>query len=157
MAKVPKSLVIEIPGTAALHVRHVVLDFNGTLARDGVLLPRVRSRLQRLSRKLDVDVLTADTFGTARSALRGLHLRVETIRTGADKRRFVAERDGVVAIGNGRNDVAMMRAAELGIAVLGSEGASAELLRSVDVVTRDIADALDLLLDTKRLTATLRR
>jgi soluble P-type ATPase len=150
-------LVIEVPGGRTLRLRHLVLDFNGTLARDGALLPRVRARLQRLCKRLEVHVLTADTYGTARSALRDSRLDVRTVGSGAGKRRFVSEHDGVVAIGNGRNDVAMMGAADLSIAVLGAEGSSAALLRAVDVVARDIVEALDLLLEPRRLTATLRR
>src|SRR5262249_37435014 len=86
-----------VPGSRALRLQRLVLDFNGTLARDGTLLPGVRARLQRRSRHLDIFVLTADTFGAARSALRGLRLRAERVRTGMDKRRFVAARDGIVA------------------------------------------------------------
>ncbi|MFN8626739.1 MAG: ATPase P [Candidatus Binatia bacterium] len=153
----PRTLLIEIPGMPALRLGHLVLDFNGTLARDGVLLPGVRARLRRLSERLDVYVLTADTFGTARSALRGVNLELRIVSTGTEKRRFVSACDGAVAIGNGRNDVPMMRVAELSIAVLGPEGSSAELLRAAQIVVRDIVDALDLLLRPKRVTATLRR
>ena len=149
-------LTVPIPGFGALALEHLVLDFNGTLARDGDLLPGVQKRLIRLRRRLEVHVLTADTFGSARAALRALPVRVHTVETGAEKRLFVSNRRGVVAIGNGRNDVAMMRSATLGIAVLGPEGSSAELLRTADVVVRNITDALDLLLEPRRLTATLR-
>ena len=60
------------------------------------------------------------------------------------------------AIGNGRNDVAMVRLATLGIAVLGAEGTAGELIRVADVVAPDITSALDLLADPVRLVATLR-
>lgn len=36
---------IEIPGGETLRLEHLVLDFSGTLARDGRLLPGVRERL----------------------------------------------------------------------------------------------------------------
>ena len=61
-----------------------------------------------------------------------------------------------VAIGNGRNDILMIQAAGLGIAILGPEGAPGALLASADVVVSDVRDALDLLLDPLRLKATLR-
>jgi soluble P-type ATPase len=51
----------------------------------------------------------------------------------------------------------MMDAAELGIAVAQAEGAAAQTLQAADLVVRDIADALDLLLHPQRLVATLRR
>ncbi len=149
-------LVVEVPGASTLYLAHLVLDFNGTLAREGRLLPGVMPRLDRLGKQLEVSILTADTFGTARAALRGSRIDVHTVDTGADKSSFVRHRKGVVAIGNGRNDEQMLRAAALGIAVIGPEGCAAQLLRVADVVTRDIRDALDLLLDSKRLSATLR-
>jgi soluble P-type ATPase len=62
----------------------------------------------------------------------------------------------VVAVGNGRNDVAMFEAAALGIAVLGPEGAAGVLLQVADVVVPDVYVALELLLHPRRLKATLR-
>ena len=64
---------------------------------------------------------------------------------------------GVVAIGNGANDVLMLREAALGIAVLGKEGLSVAAFQNADLVVADILDALDVLLHPKRLVATLRR
>lgn len=63
----------------------------------------------------------------------------------------------VVAIGNGRNDVPMLRQAALGIAVLGPEGAAGDAVRAADILTRDIREALDLLLQPLRLKATYRK
>jgi soluble P-type ATPase len=59
-------------------------------------------------------------------------------------------------MGNGRNDALMLRRAALGVGVLGSEGAAAEILHSADIVVRDIRDGFDLLLNPLRLSATLR-
>jgi soluble P-type ATPase len=64
--------------------------------------------------------------------------------------------DRTVAVGNGRNDRLMMEEAALGMAVILSEGASAETLAAADIVLTDINDALDLLIHPLRLTATLR-
>jgi len=102
--------------------------------------------------------MTADTMGTAREALRGLPVEVRLIATGADKLRFVREigASRVAAIGNGRNDVLMVEAAALGIAIVGPEGAAGELVRVADVVVRDALDAFGLLLRPLRLKATLR-
>ncbi|HSN90350.1 MAG TPA: ATPase P [Anaeromyxobacteraceae bacterium] len=148
---------VEIPGRRTLVLRCLVLDMNGTIATDGEVLPGVGGRVARLSRALDVVVLTADTYGTAARALAGLPLRLHRISTGDDKAAFVASGRGVAAVGNGANDVAMLRAADLGIAVLGREGTAAALLGAADVVVTRIEDALDLLLDPRRLVATLRR
>jgi soluble P-type ATPase len=63
---------------------------------------------------------------------------------------------GVTAIGNGANDVGMLREAELGIAVLGHEGLAREAAEAADVLVASVHGALDLLLRPKRLLATLR-
>ena len=60
-------------------------------------------------------------------------------------------------MGNGANDVSMLRECALGICVLGREGVAAEAMMASDVVTPDINAALDLLLNPKRLIASLRR
>ena len=149
---------IDIPGRKPLLLTHLITDFTGTLSKDGVLLPGVAGRLRRVARRLRIIVATADTFGTARTALRGLPVRVELVRTGPDKAALMREIGPrrVVAIGNGRNDVPMMKAAALGMAVIGPEGAFGGLPSVADVVFRDVNDALDALGAPWRLTATLR-
>ena len=137
---------------------HLVLDYTGTLSLDGMLLPGVAERIERLVTDLRVTVLTADTFGTAREALKNLPVEVRIIGNGTEKAEAVSAMgpEEVIAIGNGRNDIPMMEVAGLSVAVLGPEGAAADLLACADVVTRDIGDALDLILHPLRLKATLR-
>jgi soluble P-type ATPase len=50
----------------------------------------------------------------------------------------------------------MLRAARLGIAVIEGEGASAQAVMAAAIVTRNIADAFNLLLNPTRCKATLR-
>ena len=64
--------------------------------------------------------------------------------------------DKTVAIGNGRNDEALIAGAALSIVVIGDEGCAAKTLASADVVCTNIRDALDLLIVPTRLVATLR-
>ena len=154
-------LRLDIPGYGLLRIEHLVLDYNGTLALDGRMLPGVRPRLRRLARLLEVHVVTADTFGTVRRALRGLPCRIAVL--GA-RRQDRAKRDYVrglgagrtACIGNGRNDRLMLRAARLGIAVVQAEGAATEAIMASNLVSPTIADALDLLVHPLRLTAALR-
>jgi P-type E1-E2 ATPase len=154
-------LTIAIPGADALHLHHLVLDFNGTLARDGMLLDGVTALLQRLSPHLLLHVVTGDTFGRARDALNGLECRLailQAVGQSEAKRQYV-ERLGantVACIGNGCNDRMMMQAAALSIAVVQEEGASPQTLMAADVVVHDIRHALNLLLQPLRLAATLR-
>ena len=153
---------LEIPGYGSLELEHLVLDYNGTLARDGVLLPGVAESLQKLARELAVHVVTADTFGSVAQQLLGLDLQIEILRSGdhtAEKRALV-ERLGssrCAAVGNGNNDRAMLSAAALGIVVSGSEGCSIQTLGEADLLCLSIDEALGLLAHPKRLVATLRR
>jgi soluble P-type ATPase len=54
---------VVISGYKALLLKHLVMDYNGTLAQDGVMLNGVQERLISLSAQLHVHVVTADTFG----------------------------------------------------------------------------------------------
>ena len=152
---------IAIPGAKTLRLSTAIIDFNGTLARDGCLYEGVAERLRILARQLTIHVVTADTTRTARTALDGLPVQVHIVEdTGqsAAKRAFLEGRGAreVVAIGNGRNDEALVDAAELSIVVIGDEGCAARTLAVADIVCTNIRDALDLLLTPARLVATLR-
>ena len=153
-------LTINIPGRGELALSHLVLDYNGTIAEDGLIIPGIKARLEALSRDLEISVITADTHGTAARRCEGLPLKVLTFPTtevGAIKANHVRSlTGGVVTIGNGFNDVAMSDAAELSLCVLGPEGCCGKLAAHCDVLSRSIEDALDLLLKPDRLRATLR-
>ena len=152
---------IDIPGFKKLRLNHLVLDYNGTIACDGELLPGVKAGLISLSDKITVHVLTADTFGRAYSFLKGIPCEYSVIaRESQDlaKLEYVRGLDAgqTVCIGNGRNDYLMLKEAALGIAVILEEGAAVQTIMSADVVCTSIVSALDLLDNPLRLTATLR-
>lgn len=154
-------LTISIPGRSDIRLEHLLLDYNGTLALDGALLPGVAPRLRLLARHLTVHVLTADTFGTAGAQLDGLPVQLGVIPEGAQaqaKYEYMQSLgdDWCAAIGNGANDVRMLDRAGLGICVAGPEGAAGRAVAAAQVVVPDINIALDLLLHPKRLAATLR-
>lgn len=154
-------LAVEIPGRGRLELEHLVLDFNGTMACDGKLLPGVEERLNALAGVLTVHILTADTFGTAAQACRGIKGTVHVLEPGegaGQKEKFIARlgAERTVTVGNGTNDTLMLEKAALGIIVLGPEGTSVKALLAADVVVSNICDGLDLLLHPKRLVATLR-
>lgn len=152
---------IHVPGWRRLALAELVADYNGTLAVDGVLRPGVPPLLRALAGRLRLHVLTADTFGVAREQLAGLPVALTVLppaRQDEAKRRYVDDLGaaGVVAIGNGRNDAPMLEAAGLGIAVVQEEGAALRALVSAELACRSVEDALGLLLNPRRLTATLR-
>lgn len=60
---------INIPGFKILSLSHLVLDYNGTMAVDGVLIAGVEQALNELAQHLSIHVVTADTFGLARENL----------------------------------------------------------------------------------------
>lgn len=152
---------IDIPGFRKLQLEHLVLDYNGTLACDGVLIGGVRERLTILSNHLSIRVITADTFGKARGQLDGVPCELEILPPAdQDKGKLnVVNRLGAgrtVCIGNGRNDRLMLKEAELGIAVVNDEGSAVESMMAANIVCTSITSALDLLSNPLRLTATLR-
>ena len=153
-------LKVNIPGREELVLNHLILDYNGTIAEDGEIIGSIRPRLARLAEDLDICVITADTHGTAAKKCQGLPLKVLTFPTtqvGAIKAREAMKLSGgVVTIGNGFNDIPMSDAADLSICVIGREGCCGALLAHTDIVVTSIDDALDLLLKTGRVRATLR-
>jgi P-type E1-E2 ATPase len=151
-------IAFSVPGRGDYALEHLALDVNGTLCLDGRLIDGVAERLRALRERLQVHILSADTFGSVAEIEKVLGVSAVRIRGSADKAAFV-QRLGpasVVAIGNGANDAGMLSAAALGLAVLGPEGLAREALAAADVVVPDVLAALDLLLNPQRLVATLR-
>jgi soluble P-type ATPase len=153
------TLSVSIPGVAELRLEHLLVDVNGTLTNRGELLDGVEARLDRLRHSLDIRLVSADTFGTLDMIAAGMHVSAVRASTGEDKLRLLDElgRERCAVIGNGSNDALVLDAAAVGFAIIGPEGASAAAMRSADVVCASATDALDLLLDPKALSATLRR
>ncbi len=154
-------IALTIPGFGALELRHLVVDYNGTLAVDGKLIPGVRDALAALAERLEVHVITADTFGLAGIELAGLPVNLTIISEAQQAEAKLAHIEhlgpaAVFAIGNGRNDRKMLESAAVGVALVQAEGAAAETVAAADVVAASVLDALDLLRHPKRLIATLR-
>jgi len=155
------ALLLEIPGWRRLELHHLVLDLNGTLAVDGRPQKGVVKALAKLKGIVACHLVTADTFGTA-GGLFGDLVRLAIIGPGREAEQKLAlvqalGAENVAAVGNGANDVLMLKAAALGICVLGLEGANPAALAAADVVAPGPVAALELLLRPDRLRATLRR
>jgi soluble P-type ATPase len=152
---------IEIPEFKTITADHLVLDFNGTLAIDGLFVEGVIGQLAQLSALLNVHVLTADTFHSVQKELRGLPITIkilETVEQDKQKLKYVKNLGSVnvIAIGNGKNDVLMLKEASLGIGIIQAEGAYYQVVNCCQVICISITDALLLLINPKRLLATLR-
>ena len=151
---------IDIPGGESLRLEHLVLDYNGTLAVDGEIVAGVVRMLNALSQRLQVHVVTADTFGasaptwrkpparcmssrsSSRTAETGLHQELGQRRRGLrgerKKRPFDARRGGC----RHRSD--------------STRGRLCQNPGKADIVCTDILSALELLTHHKRIQATLR-
>jgi soluble P-type ATPase len=153
---------IEIPGFKIFQFEHMVLDVNGTIAKDGRLIAGVAGFFKALQPKLTIHLVTADTHGKQEIIDRTLGLRATRIpvrQQALAKLRYIEKLGAskVVAVGNGANDRAMLDKAGLGICIIGPEGAAVATLMKADVVVQDIRAALEMLIYPKRLIATLRR
>ena len=132
-------LKITIPGQNELSVKNAVFDFNGTLATDGKLKSSVREMLVEIEKFLDIYILSSDTYGSVQN---------EFVR--------LLGADDTICIGNGKNDIGMFEICALSILVVGEEGCSVKTLLKSDIVVKNSEDALMLLMNPKRITATLR-
>lgn len=153
---------LSIPGfNNDIELDNLVLDFNGTLAIDGKLMPGVKKLLISLSKKISVHVVTGDTFGTARQELKGIPCKIKLLTSknqNTEKHKYLISLNpaSVISIGNGRNDFLLLKTSAIGIIVIQKEGASVRTMGVADIVCNSILDALDLLNHPLRLKATLR-
>lgn len=152
---------VDIPGFGLAQLQHLVSDFTGTLSVEGKLLPGVKAKLNNIAKFLKVHIVTADTFGKARAQLKDINCEV-CILEGSDhdvqKEEYVSKlgAKNVVAFGNGNNDRRMLKAARIGIAVSEGEGCAVDAIMAANIHVRSAVEGLDLLLNSKRLKATLR-
>ena len=152
---------LNIPGFGPLNIEHLVMDYNGTIALDGNLMPGIGKIIKELSVDIEVHVLTADTFGQCEENLAELPVSIHIISGTSEDKAKLNYINSVGAkkcacIGNGRNDSLMLKEAALGIVVSGPECMSMIAARSADIAASDIAHALGLFTHPIRLMTTLR-
>ena len=152
---------LNIPGREKIQLEHLVCDVNGTLAIDGQLQDGVARQIRELRDRLTIHLLTADTHG--KQYIIDGQLNLQAVRVGPgneawQKAEYVNKlgADHVVAVGQGANDAAMLKAAALGICVLSKEGVAVETLLSADLFAPDICTALELIEKPLRIVASLR-
>jgi len=152
---------IDIPGLGPIELRNMVTDYTGTLSASGRLIEGTSERIRQISGSMEIYVLTADTFGTAASELKGLPVKIIKLKEGEEdiQKEVFVKRLGpetVIALGNGNNDRLMLRRAKIGIAIMEAEGCACSAIHNADIVVRGIIDALDMLLEPLKIKATLR-
>lgn len=152
---------INIPGYKNLRIKNIVFDYNGTLAVDGIPLAKSIEHLKNLNKKVNVYVLTADTFGTSKKYLPDeISLKIIGQNDQQFKKRDFVQSLGAnetIAVGNGLNDILMVKIAVLGVAILDKEGCANQTLKNADLIYKNIIDFLESLENKKRIIATLRK
>jgi soluble P-type ATPase len=153
-------MIIEIPGIGQKQIDNIVFDYNGTIAKDGVVYEKVMPLFKALSAHFNLYVLTADTHGSAKANLKNTNTNLHILNSQnhtQEKADFVKNLGNVLAIGNGCNDAMMLKMAQIGICVANEEGACVHSILNADILCNSIIDACDLILKPKRLIATLRK
>lgn len=153
---------LNIPGRGTFQLEYLVCDVNGTLALDGRIMDSVRRDLVVLRDRLEIYLVTADTYGRQDEIDFQLGTNSIRLQPGEEsaQKAAVIHRLGpekIVAVGQGANDSAMLKDAALGICVLSPEGTALETLLAADIVVPDINTAFELLEHPLRLVATLRK
>ena len=153
-------ILIQRPGKEPLELDFMLMDFEGTFAQDRRVHPKAKDKINLLSKRMKIYLLTKGEKEMVEDALKKVKAEVIYLTEGEatqgklDLLRQLGPKRSV-AIGNGVDDALILDEAGLGICILGREGASAGAVQKADVVVTDILDALDFLLKPLRQKATL--
>ena len=156
--------MFDIPNYGKIHIKNILFDVNGTIQFDGRIPTKVKKRIKRLKNYYNIFLISADTRGNLNQI--ALNLGVKSIKISPSE-LLEAEtknneliklgREETVAIGNGNNDFMMLKNAILSIAILGKEGLSSNTLMNSELVFSNCIDAINFLMDEKKVIATLRK
>ncbi|NVM22509.1 MAG: ATPase P [Desulfobacterales bacterium] len=151
---------IAVPGYGSVELKNVVLDLNGTLTESGDFIPGVLDHLEALKAEgFKIYVLSGDTRGVLRQTFEhSAGIEAIVAETAGQKMSFVESigPEHTVCVGNGNIDVEMFKAARLSICTVQAEGAATRAMLQADIVVTHIKHAFEILLDPKKLIATLR-
>ena len=153
-------ILIQRPEQNPLQIESILLDFEGTLAIDRRVHPKAKDKINLLSKRIKIYILTKGNQETVSAVLKKVKAEIIYLGGGEVSQKKLDLLRGLgasrtVAIGNGFDDASMLEEAGLGICVISREGTSAEVVQKADVVFTDILDALDFLLKPLRHQSTL--
>ena len=153
-------ITILMPGQEPSEIDFILLDFEGTLASDRRVHPKAKDKINLLSKRTKIYILTKGEKESVEEALKNVKAEIVYLDEGKSSPQKVdlLRQRGVsrtVAIGNGADDAPMMEEAGFSICVIGKEGTFSEAMNKADVVFMNILDALDFLLKPLRQKATL--
>ena len=148
------------PGQEPSEIDFILLDFEGTLASDRRVHPKAKDKINLLSKRAKIYILTKGEKEGVEEVLKKVKAEIVYLDEGKSSqqkldllRQLGATR--TVAIGNGVDDAPMMEEAGFSLCVIGKEGTSSEAMDKAEVVFMNILDALDFLLKPLRQKATL--
>ncbi len=152
---------IDIPGRGPVNIHNVIFDYNGTLALDGKPAEGLKEAFEVLAGRVNLYIVTADTFGTVKNYFKDIPVKVVIINSDCGKtfkKNFLTKlgSEKTVAVGNGRNDAGMLKESCLGIGIIGPEGCFAGIVNACDILVTSPVHAIGLLLNPDRIKATLR-
>jgi soluble P-type ATPase len=148
------------PGQEPYEIDFILIDFEGTLASDRRVHPNTKDKINLLSKRIKIYILTKGEKAGVEEVLKKVKAEIVYLDEGksSQQKLDLLRQLGVsrtVAIGNGIDDAPMMEEAGFSICVIGKEGTSSEAMNKADVVFMNILDALDFLLKPLRQKATL--
>ena len=155
-------IAIQRPGQAPLEADFLLIGFEGTLATDRRVHPKAKDKINLLSKRLKIYVLTTSERAVVEGALRRVKAELVFMTEGGASEAKLAllrqlGKDRAVALGNGLSDVSILEESALGICVLNREGATTEAIAGADLVMLNVLDALDFLLKPLRQRTTCSR
>ena len=152
-------MTYQIPGNTPLEINKIILDLNGTLTIGGILVEGVKDRIEKLKQNFSFYLFSGDTRGNGKRIADELGIKFIYASSGEEKKNELLKLgpDDCVSIGNGLIDLEITKLAKLSIVTLQDEGVHTQTLLASDIVVPSILNALDLFIDSNRLTATLRR
>ena len=153
-------ITIQRPGKGPLEVDFILIDFEGTLVTDRRVHPKAKDKINLLSKRTKIYILTKGERATVEEALRKVKAEICYFTEGETtqgKLALLRQLGGIrtAAIGNGVDDTLMIEEAGFGICVISKEGTSVEAMKKADVVVPNVLDGLDFLLKPLRQKATL--
>ena len=153
-------ITIHRPGKEPLEIDSILIDFEGTLASDRRVHPKAKDKINLLSKRTSVFILTKGEREAVEEVLRKVKAEIIYLSEGESSARKLERlrQSGelrTVVMGNGADDASFLEKAGLAICVVGKEGAFGDALRNADLVFTSVLDALDFLLKPLRQKATL--
>ena len=151
---------IQRSGQEPLEIDFILIDFEGTLASDRRVHPKAKDKINLLSKRIKIYILTKGEKAGVEEVLKKVKAEIVYLREGesSQQKLDLLRQLGparTVAIGNGVDDVAMIEEAGLGVCVLGKEGTFSDAMKKADVVFMNIVDTFDFLLKPIRQKASL--